>query len=203
MKAAAQILSIILYPMLMPTYAMGFFCYAMHHYTMPLPTSYVLIAILGTLFFMCCVPMAAILFLIRKKEITDIYLRDPRERSVPYLYSLFACGFWCYFLSQILHVPAIVLTMAIAASCVLLIVMIITHWWKISAHLAFMGTLLAAVVGYSWQIGINPLWIIILLLGLTLLLMYARLYLKQHNTLQVITGFLLGFTLTLIPALIL
>ncbi len=202
MRIAAQILSILLYPMLIPTYAVGLACLAVHHYTLPLPPAYVAVALIGTFFLTCCIPLSVILLLIKQKAITDIYLRNPQERHTPYLYSFFACCFWCYFLHDPLHLPHIIIALAIASTLVLLVVMIITRWWKISAHLAFIGSLLAAVIAYSWYISINPLWIITTLLILTLLLMYARIYLKQHTTAQVLAGFTLGFTLTLIPAFI-
>ncbi len=201
MKHLAQILSIILYPMMIPTYAMGILCYAIHQYSMPLPSAYVWVAILGTFFLTCCVPLSAIILLIRQKAISDIYLRDSQERRTPYLYSLFSCGFWCYFLYSVLHIPPVILAMALAATGVLLCVMVITHWWKISAHLSFMGTLLATVIGYSWHTGLNPVGLIIALLGLSLLLMYARIYLDQHTPAQVIWGFVLGLTLPLLSIL--
>ncbi len=201
MRLAAQILSILLYPMLIPTYGIGILCWAIDTYTLPLPAAYVWMAVLGTFFLTCCIPLSVILLLIRQQVITNIYLYNPNERRLPYIYSLFACGCWCYFLHSMLHLPSIVLAMAIAATVVLLCVMIITHWWKISAHLSFMGTLLAAVIGYSWHTSINPLWLISTLLVLTLLLMYARIYLKQHTTAQVIAGFTMGFTLTLLATL--
>ncbi len=200
MRIAAQILSILLYPMLIPTYAIGILCWAIHAYSMPLPATYVWVSIVGTFVITCVIPFSAILLLIRQKAISDIYLYDPQERRTPYLYSLFASGSWCYFLYTTLSVPPIIFSMAIASTIVLLCVMIITHWWKISAHLAFMGCFVAAVIGYSWHTSLNPLWLITLLLGLTILLMLARLYLKQHTPLQVVCGFALGFTLTLLPA---
>ncbi len=202
MKSAAQILSILLYPMLIPTYAVGILCWAISSYTMPLPATYVWVALLGTFFLTCCIPLSTILLLIKQKAITDIYLYNPAERRLPYIYSLFACGFWCFFLQSVLHLPHIIIAMAIASTLVLLCVMIITHWWKISAHLSFMGTLVASVIGYSWHTSINPLWLISILLALTLLLMYARIYLKQHTTAQVIAGFTLGFSLTLLSTLL-
>ncbi len=201
MRRVAQILSILLYPMLIPTWAMGLLCWGIHHYSMPLPEVYVWIAIVGTFVLTCCIPFSAILLLIRQKAITDVYLYDAKERRVPYMYSLFASGCWCYFLHSTLQMPEIVLAMAIASTTVLLCVMVITHWWKISAHLAFMGTLVGSVIGYSWHTGLNPLWLIILLLALAILLMIARLYLKQHTPAQVVCGFALGFILTFLPAL--
>ncbi len=203
MRVVAQILSILLYPMLIPAYAMGLLCYAFQHTGMPLPTAYIWVAVLGTFILTCCIPFSAILLLLKRGNITDIYLRNPQERKTPYLYSLFACGFWCYFLHSTLHMPPIIVWMAVASTVVLLCIMIITRWWKISAHLAFMGTWIAAVVGYSWHTAIFPLWLIVGLLGMALLLMYARIYLKQHTPAQVITGFLLGFVFTLLPALFL
>ncbi len=201
MRIAAQILSIILYPMLIPTYAMCILCWVIHNYSMPLPPAYLWVALVGTFILTCCIPFSAILLLVRQQAISDIYLYDAQQRRVPYLYSLFASCCWCYFLRSTLQMPRIILAIAIAATIVLLCLIIITHWWKISAHLSFMGTLVASVIGYSWHIGLNPLWLITLLLALTILLMISRIYLKQHTPAQVVCGFFLGFVVTFTPAI--
>ena len=50
---AAQALSILLYPLFVPTYGVALFCYAFHTQVVPLPAVWVLIAVLGTLLLTC------------------------------------------------------------------------------------------------------------------------------------------------------
>ncbi len=201
MKVFAQILSILLYPMLIPTYAIGLLCYAIQSQTGLLASAYIGVAVLSTLFLTCCVPFSIVLFLVKQGVISDIYLHNPKERRTPYVYSFCACCFWCYFLASTLHVNWCFVAMAMAATVVLLLVTIITNWWKISAHLSFFGALIGGVIGYSWYMSIFPTYLIVALLVVALLLMYARIILKQHTPAQVICGFLLGMTLTFLPVL--
>ncbi len=154
--------------------------------------------IIGTFFITCCIPFSAIVLLVKTGKITDFYLMNRRERVTPYLYCLVSYAFWCYFVAQILGLPSVIYGMAIGATLAIAIVTLINIWWKISAHLTGIGALLGSVIGFSWYYGIYPLALILIILGLSLLLMYARLILKQHTSLQVVCGFLLGILLPLI-----
>jgi membrane-associated phospholipid phosphatase len=84
----------------------------------------------------------------------------------------------------------------------LLAVTIINHWWKISAHLTGIGGLIGGVCSFAMNYSILPVGLVITLLLISLLLMYARLYLNAHTPMQVICGFLLGLLATFIPNII-
>ncbi len=198
MKLLSQIYSILLYPMFMPTYAIGLAYVGINSIALTLPIAYIVISIIGTFFITCCIPFSAIVLLVKKGKITDVYLMNRRERIAPYLCCLVSYAFWYYFIVRILGLPSVISGMAIAATLAIAIVTLINIWWKISAHLAGMGALLGSVISFSWYYGIYPLMLILVILGLSLLLMYARLILKQHTSLQVVCGFLLGILLPLI-----
>ena len=212
LNIVARILGGIFYPLWIPTYGMLLYCvtisklYTLNstlstlNYTLP----YMLIALLGTLFFTGIVPFVAILILIRRKQVTDLYISNPQERTSPYLYTLCSFGFWCYFLYAVMHIPSFFLYSAIGATVALGLVMVINKRWKISAHLTGFGGLIGGI--FSWFLYCNFMpaaGFVALLLGVALLLMYSRLYVNAHTPLQVVCGLLLGILFTFVPNLIL
>lgn len=203
----ARILGGIFYPLWIPTYGMLLYCVALHPLPLYSPTPllpYMLIALIGTLFFTGLVPLAAILIMIRRGEVTDINITNPKERTMPYVYTLCGYGFWCYFLYGVVHIPAFFLYAAIGATVALAVVMVINKYWKISAHLTGLGGLIGGICSWFMHYQMIPSvgWMAALL-GVGLLLMYARLYVNAHTSLQVVCGFLLGIIFTFIPNLIL
>ena len=101
-----------------------------------------------------------------------------------------------------MHLPHIWLFIAIGATIALAIVMLINHWWKISAHLTGMGGLLGGICSMALFYTMLPSALIISVLIISLLLMYARLYTNAHTPMQVVSGYLLGILCTFIPNLI-
>lgn len=202
LNISARILGGLFYPLWIPMYGMLLYCFSLHPYT---PTPLLpLIAIIGTFFFTGLVPLVVILFLIRRGEVTDLYITNPQERTMPYFYTLCGYGFWCYFLYGVLHLPMFFLYSAIGATVALAVVMFINKYWKISAHLTGLGGLIGGILSWFLYFHVMPsVGLIALLLGIALLLMYARLYVNAHTPLQVVCGFLLGILFTFMPNLIL
>ena len=80
------------------------------------------------------------------------------------------------------------------------IVAIVNRFWKISAHLTGFGGLVGGIFCYCLGIGAIPTWGTgILWLGLSLMLMYSRLWLNAHTPAQVCTGWLTGIACTFLP----
>lgn len=212
----ARIFGGLFYPLWIPTYGMLFYCLTFstricqlspltsaHHLSTPL-LSYSLIAIIGTFFFTGLVPLIAILVMIRRGQVTDLYITRPQERTMPYLYTLCGYGFWCYFLYGVLHVPTFFFVSAIGATLALATVMFINKYWKISAHLTGLGGLIGGILSWFLFYHIMPsIGFIAILLGVALLLMYSRIYVNAHTPLQVVCGFLLGIIFTFVPNIIL
>lgn len=207
LRIIALVVSIVFYPMFMPAYAMLMLCYCCTTNALFLqPTAHVstlfsVLLICGTLLLTCIIPFSIILFMIRQGTLRDAYIEDREARQTPYIYSVISTAIWCYYLWRIVHLPAFIVLMAVGATLALVAVSIINRWWKISAHLSCMGALIGSVAGWSWQTGIFSIWLLPLLFFLALILMYARLYLKAHTPMQVITGLLLGFSFTFLAAL--
>ena len=199
----SKALSILLYPLFMPTYGMGLYMCAMHHRTPHLPNAYIWVATIGTLVITALIPIVLLLVLWKRGNISSLHIDDAKERTTPYIYSLICYGFWCYFVGVTLQMPLVWLVVAIGSTCALLAVTIINRWWKISAHLTGMGGLLGGICSLSLCYSILPISLIIITLTISLLLMYARLYMNAHTPAQVVAGYLLGILFTFIPNLIL
>ena len=197
-----KITGAILHPLLMPTYGILLFC-AVLGQTMPLPTAYWLIAVLGTFTLTAVIPMSLIIIRLFAGTISNIEIRNASERTPIYIYSIVCYIFWGYFLLKVLHAPIVLFLIATGATMSLIGVTVINRRWKISAHLTGIGGLIGGICAYCLnQYLALPLGLIAVLLSLALILMYSRIYMKAHTPHQVVAGLLWGLTMTSLPTLI-
>ncbi len=197
---AANILSVLFYPLFIPTYGMIFFCRAYSMHATPLPLVWQLVAIFGTFALTCAIPISAIWIMVRKGDIKDMQIENMHERTIPYLYTLFGFGCWSYFLFSILHAPLSISMISVGATVAIGLIALINRWWKISAHLTGTGGFVGGLMAYCLSIGAIPtIGTMTLFFGLSLLMMWARLRLNAHTDSQVSAGWLLGMICTFIP----
>ncbi len=196
----AKSLSVLLYPLFIPTYGIILFCVAHSLHIAPLAGVWIAVAVTGTFLLTCVLPITAIWILMKKGLVKDLYIDNPKERTMPYVYAALGFGFWCYFLTHILHAPTFLSGVAVGATIAIGLIALINRTWKISAHLAGLGGLIGGILSYCLGIGAIPtmgtwaLW-----LGLSWLLMWARLYMDAHTGAQVSAGWLLGIACTFLP----
>ena len=189
----AHIISDVFCPLLTPTYAMVVaMCLTRLSF---LPGSIRLWTTLGIFGITCMAPLVFILILLRTGRVSDMSISNPRQRRAPYWASII-----CYFAAAAylaaLHAPLWLSTFFVGASLVSILCMIITNWWKISAHTACIAGF-AAIVFWLSRTGLliyAPLeWssIAFLLVGA---MAWSRLYLNHHTLLQTAAGAALAFT---------
>ena len=198
----AKIISVLLHPMLMPCYGIALFFLSQQSTILLLPRVYSVVCIVGTFVLTLVIPFVLLLFLWRKGHIDSLHIHQANQRTTPYVYTLICYGFWTYFLHSTVHMPKCIVLIAVGAIAALLAVVIINHWWKISAHLTGIGGVLGGICSFSLCYATLPMELIITILFLSLLLMYARLYMKAHTPMQVVCGYLLGIVCTFLPCLI-
>ena len=195
-------LSIVLYPMLVPTYGMALFCAALSRSIYPLPAGYGVIVCTATLVFTCLIPLGMILMLKKRGVIDSIYLTERSQRTRPYLYSIAGFAVWCFFAGYTLHAPLYLLWTAIGSTAAIAIVAAVNIYWKISAHLCAMGGLTGGILSFGMATGTWPTVTLGATLLTNLLLMFARIRLGAHSPEQTVAGYITGLACTTVPNLI-
>ncbi|MBL7939671.1 MAG: hypothetical protein JNL43_09950 [Flavobacteriales bacterium] len=195
MRALARFLSIVLHPLVMPTCTVWL---ALHvdpqlGYFLPQPSRWTLIGMLALMTILF--PITSAFLLLRSGSITSLEMPTRQERIAPLVMTLVYYGMAYYLLRQApLHPVISGAFMGILAA--LLLTVLITLRWKISAHMVGIGGLIGAITGIATIHGI-PL--LIFIAGLTLLaglLATARLLTSDHTQGQVLAGATLGWCCT-------
>ena len=194
-----KIISLIFQPLLMPTYGMILMMNMDIFYSLPLVWRCV--AIVGTFLFTAVMPATPILIMIRKGEISDLFISKREDRTMPYLFSLLAYVFWSLFMSRTLQFPNFIVAMGFGSAFSIFIIVLINLKWKISAHLAGIGGLTGSIIGISYRMAINPIWLIIIVLTITALVAISRIGLKAHTPAQTLAGFVIGLLSVFLPCL--
>lgn len=193
-KAWARIVSAVLHPFLMTTYAVALlFVYTDFRYIL---TNHFSGIILRVIFFSCIIPLLSIYFYKKGGFISSLSLDKKGERLLPLLtiflsYSLLFFAFYMgelytWFLG-LLFVPIVLLAMC----------SLISNYWRISVYMVGIGALLGSVLSVAYNIKLqNPYDIFIILIILAGILGASRLALNKNTPAQVYVGFLLGLVVS-------
>jgi hypothetical protein len=201
----AQFLSVILHPLLMPTFLLGMLFFTSPSIVgvdMLSPT--IRLTLLGFISMTTfVVPALGIYYLYRAGYVKSLHLDNLADRRSPYFLTTFLYGFATYFfsyqltpLAEIAPVIGVVLgsiTVSIA------LVGLISLRWQISAHATGIGGFIGALLGVAIKFGeshlLVPLLISVVLGGM---LVSARLQLNAHTPAQVGAGGVLGILVSMI-----
>ncbi|MGL4411032.1 MAG: hypothetical protein ACRCZM_10465 [Bacteroidales bacterium] len=187
----AHILSTILHPLLMPTY--GVFLFFFYTYLFIFPPNYKYY-LTGLVFIMTgLIPALCMLAMFKMGMVSNHEISNREERMPAYLFTISSYLF-CIFLLYRFKVPIWVTTFIVGGTLSIAVNMIITRWWKISAHLTGIGAVVGSIYSMCHIQQINPMWMLITSVVLSGALGTARISLKQHTLGQVVCGFICGFT---------
>ncbi len=185
------VLSAVLSPLLVPTYACAIALWITHLAILPERTRFLVSLIVFLL--TSAVPMGVIIFMMRSGKVGDSAISNRRERGVPFMVTA-ACYLIVWFFMWRIRAPHW-LAMFFAGACASTVAaFVINLWWKISAHGMVMGGLCAMVLFIAIQ-GIGVVWMLPWITVAFLLagaVGSARLYLGRHTPAQVYAGFMLG-----------
>lgn len=194
MKILSNIISAVFTPLLVATYGLIISLFCTYMVLTPLNARWVVI---GAVFCMTCLaPLGGIYLLMKMKIVSDLDITNRKERTIPFTIAgigYFVSGF---FLWQT-HAPIWMTNFMMGAGVVVIIDIIITRWWKISAHTSGMGGLVALcfrIMAQGWEI--SPITMSVIALCSIFaagLVGTARLYLGKHDLYQVLAGFACGF----------
>lgn len=189
----SNIFSGIFLPLLIPTYA-----YALALWTTPFSQAPERVRFMSSMIIFAItalIPLAIILFLMRKGKVADVSINNPRERKIPYLVTIL-----CYLVSALYLwlMPRWLPMFFVGAAVAAFIASLITFRYKISAHTTSMGGLCALII----FIGVNHLSTVLILPWISAGILIsgavgsARVFLGRHTPSQVYSGWLLGLTVT-------
>lgn len=177
---------------MVPTYAMMLVIWLSPLSILP---SKILWSLVGVVFvFTGVIPMSAIFALYRTGKISDTGLNNRTERTVPYVI-VTICYLACSFLFFRMQAP-MWLTMFFAGAAAAAVVNItVNRWWKISAHAAALGGVVAILFRLVTLYGPSPtilIWISVATV-VTGLVMSSRVYMQRHTLMQVLAGVANGY----------
>ncbi len=180
-------------PLLVPTYAYILALWTTYLSRSPEKVRFLSSAVIFVI--TALIPLAVILFLMRKGKVSDVSIDDPRERTIPYLATIL-----CYFIAALYLwlMPRWLPMFFVGAGVSAIIATLITFKYKISAHTTSMGGLCALIL----FIGLRQIATVQIIPWLCLCVLIsgavgsARIFLGRHTPSQVYSGWLLGFAVT-------
>ncbi len=190
---ASRFISTLFLPVLVPLWGLLYFFQLPFFTTLPIP--YLLIGVVGSLFFGFLLPVLSYRLLYEFNVVSNPWLPLKEDRLWPYvLTALFLCG-GAYFLRNHHYLPCFyLLLVAGAAACI--VAAIINLKFRISAHLLAMGCWLGCVTHVLTQqfqgIMEHPAGTFSVLLLLCGVVASARLCLEPKTGGRLIAGFVVG-----------
>ena len=142
-------------------------------------------------------PLLNALFLIKMKTISSLEMKTREERKIPYLITAIFYFAESYFLMK-WDVPVLIKALMLGATLLVVSVLFINLFWKISAHMVGIGGLCGMMIAISYRLQINLHPVLIALFIIAGLIAFSRLKLNSHNPAQVYVGFLLGVSVQLV-----
>ena len=186
-SVAAHIVSDVFSPMLAPTYALlAALCLTPMSL---LPTSPKVWATAGIVFITAIIPMLFILLLIRMGKVSDTAITDRNERTAPFCATIL-CYIGAAFFVRYLRAPYWIQNFYLAAAMVAAISLLVTHWWKISAHTGAAAGLAALVFWLASRgaLRIDDFAAVSATVVVLAAVAWARLWLRRHTPAQVLAG---------------
>lgn len=194
LRIVASVVSDVFSPLLVPTYAMAVALFLTRLHYLPMN---VRLWSLGAVFgITCLVPLVTILILMRLGKVSDASISDRRQRTIPYCITTLCYVCAAYYVA-LLQAPHWLFIFFFGGAVVAFVSLIITRFWKISAHTGGVGGLAAiiywlAAAGYIDSVPLVWASVAILLVGVVA---WSRLYLSRHTLAQVFAGAVLSFAI--------
>lgn len=192
MKRISQLLSAIFSPLLVPTYGMIMASYLSVLAVLPSGVLWTTVAI--TFVITCVLPLAGIIALYKSGVVKDPGLNERGERFIPYALAAL-CYLGCAFFLYRASAPLWLAMFYVGGAVAIVINVIVNIKWKISAHAAAVGGLVAFVFRlaashqaiYDMNVWMSAM---VIVAGMV---MTARVYLQRHTLMQVLAGAANGF----------
>lgn len=194
MRHLAHFVSSIFQPLLMPVYSVALlFIYTHFRIIFAAHFWYIL---LPAIIFSFAFPALTIYALYKMRLISDLSLKRRNERFLPYFFTLISYSFMIYKYYR-MGMPLWFLFLVASPLLVIVLAMLITLRWKISAHMFGVGGLIGGSMAVAYFVErSNPFYMFMGMFMVAGLVGTSRLLLRRHTLYQVYAGFLLGALIT-------
>lgn len=188
----ANFLSTVFSPLLMPTY--GIFLALWVSVLCLLPYGTRVTTIFMCMGITCILPLIFLSVLRHFKLVKDLHVNVREQRLLPYLFTTLCYAIAAYYLF-FKHSPQWLVMFMVGSALTVLVMALINLKWKISAHLAGIGGIIALI----YQIHVMGLsafdlfWLLSAIIILAGMLGSSRLILRRHSIWQVLAGVIVGF----------
>ena len=136
-------------------------------------------------------PLSIIPFFLFGKLVSTIKMGTRGERVLPLTITALLY-YICFYIIAKSSIGPVITVFLLASAIVVTLVLGISFFWKISAHLAGLGGITGLILGLSFRLKADLMAYLLIILAITGLVALARLLLDEHTPSQVYTGFLLG-----------
>jgi membrane-associated phospholipid phosphatase len=201
-KFWAHFISIVFQPLLIPSYIfLGILFFLPYALNMSGDLAWRFMSMVFMTTFL--IPLMGILLLKFTRNITNLNMEDRKERVFPFLFNAIFYGATTYLFWEKFRFPNLVTVILLSVTISIIILTIITIWWKISAHAIAIagatGIYLALLIKSEPSNFYYAVALCFLFCGLV---GSSRLRLSVHDSKQVWVGFLMGFFVNFLTILI-
>ena len=186
----AKAISLVFHPLLIPT--IGFLVLMNSGFYFSVISTEAKIIVFIVVFLSTFLTPLISLILMNLSSRFQLSMDKSTDRVVPLLFSAIFYYVGYFFLGR-LSVYPVYRIFLIASILIIIVLMLISMRWKISAHMAGIGGLVGALIALSLRLEINNSGLIAVLVGIAGLIGSSRLILGKHNSLQIYAGFFVGF----------
>jgi hypothetical protein len=191
----AKLISYLSHPILATTYMLAFALYQKNSYLFyTVSPNGRLFLLLLTVALTVILPLFSVGYMIYTKQVSSFHLDKRQERIVPMSITI-AYTLGLYYMMMKLSMPPIVLAITAVGVIEIAVTLIITLFWKVSAHMMGIAGFGGAVLAMSQVLHPIPSYIIVILFVSAGIIGSARIKQDSHTLGQVIVGWVLGFSL--------
>ena len=195
-KIVAKIISMVFNPLLMPTYGLLVLLNSDTYFSM-LPFHAKKVIFIIVFITTCLLPLAFLPLFLYQNLLKSFEMPSIKERIIPFT-TVGILYFMGYLILSQMDVPSTIANVLLAGAITILILLLITLRWKISAHMAGIGALTGTILIFSYNLETDLIIFLLASIFIGGLLGTSRLVLKHHTPTQIYTGFGVGLTILLL-----
>jgi len=192
----SKLISFIFHPIFMPLLGLIIIFHS-GVYSVDVPVEYKQFVYLAVILCTILLPLSIIPALIYFKHLQNFTIDKRRERLIPLFFATI-CFYACYYFVSKLAPVKLVNLFLFSSTVVILLILFVSLFWKISIHMAGIGGLTGMILILSFTYGIDSTIVLSISIFVAGLIASSRLVLQSHSILQLIAGFFTGLLSVLI-----